>query len=158
MANDVFPKAIDGAGTPLGIVANPNGLRYKPGGMTVDWSTVAAVAGSDVTLEEGFVIRIGDKYLRHGQVMCEITASGKYGPHDPAASDGRQTLTRSKCFLVERAVRESDRMSLLVAGLEGGRVYIGRVLHAGTGTASLAAGPQLAALLAVMPELRQATP
>jgi hypothetical protein len=45
----------------------------KAGGLTIDWTTVTAVSGSDVTLADGSVIRIGQKYLRYGQVMCKIT-------------------------------------------------------------------------------------
>lgn len=40
-------------------------------GMTIDWSTVAAV-GSDTTLEDGIVIKAGEKYLRYGQVVTAI--------------------------------------------------------------------------------------
>jgi hypothetical protein len=29
------------------------------------------------------------------------TASGKYGPYDSAATDGRQTLTRGECFILD---------------------------------------------------------
>jgi hypothetical protein len=49
--------------------------RMKAGGVTIDWSTVAAVSGSDVTTKEGFVVPIGSKYLRHGQVILKITTA-----------------------------------------------------------------------------------
>jgi hypothetical protein len=44
----------------------------KVGGVTIDWSSVAA-AGADATLEDSVQILAGEKYLRYGQVVCEIT-------------------------------------------------------------------------------------
>lgn len=35
-----------------------------------------------------------NKLIPNGTVLGRITASGKYGPYDPAASDGRQTAAR----------------------------------------------------------------
>ena len=47
--------------------------EWKAGGITIAWSTVAAVA-SDTTLTSGAIVKTGKKYLRHGQPMCKITA------------------------------------------------------------------------------------
>jgi hypothetical protein len=55
----VQPVRVSADGSPL----------YKAGGVTIDWTTVVAVAGADVTLPDGDVIRIGQKYLRYGQVL-----------------------------------------------------------------------------------------
>lgn len=45
---------------------------YKAGGVTIDWSTVTAVSGSNATLPDGSVVLIGQKYLRYGQVLTRI--------------------------------------------------------------------------------------
>lgn len=58
-----------GPGTRLSYNGRPTWLA---GGITIDWSTVSAVSGSDVTLPDGEKIRIGEKYLRYGQVMAMI--------------------------------------------------------------------------------------
>lgn len=59
--NIVMPTRVSADGVPV----------YKPGGITIDWSTVAA-PGSDVNLPDGSIIRSGNKYLRYGQVMSKI--------------------------------------------------------------------------------------
>jgi hypothetical protein len=48
----------------------------KTGGITVDWSLIAAVAGSDlVTPVEGITVKVGYKWFRFGQVMCKVTTA-----------------------------------------------------------------------------------
>jgi hypothetical protein len=129
-------------------------------GATIDWATVAAVTGSDVTLPSGRVIKVGQKYLRHGQVLTRITATRKFGPYDPAASDGRQLLARGDIGLVERTIVLGGTLGLnesddLHKGLVvGGHVWGGTILQAGTGTASVAAGPTLATLTTALPTLK----
>jgi hypothetical protein len=44
----------------------------KIGGVTLDWSTVAAVSGAAVTLKDGVQVAIGEKYLRYGQIITRI--------------------------------------------------------------------------------------
>lgn len=84
---------------------------------------------------------------------------GYFGPFDSAASDGRASLVRGfcgiiPCTLVNDGILGLKQIDTIHRGLVvGGRVYINRVKHAGAGTASLAAGPQLSALLAAMPTL-----
>lgn len=104
-------------------------VDYKPGGVTIDWSVVPAVAGADKTLTDDRVVKIGDKYLRYGQVLAKITASGKYGPYDATALDGRQTLTRGSCFILDETVLESDPKSDYAPGgvFDGGWVYKARM-------------------------------
>lgn len=126
----------------------------KVGGVTIDWATVAAVSGSDVTWADGVTVKVGEKGLRYGQVITKITASGKYGPYDPAAGDGRQTLTRGECFLLNRSALADNALDEHPEAIEGGRVWRARLIQVGTGTASLAAGPTLANLLTAFPRLQ----
>jgi hypothetical protein len=129
--------------------------EMKHAGLTIDWTTVAAVAGSDVTLLDGVVVKVGEKYIRYGQVLSLITASGKYGPYDPAAADGRQLApTRGECYIANETIKEDEIASDFPPVLEGGRVFLARIIQAGAGAASLAAGPTLANLLAGFPRLR----
>ena len=58
-----------GAPTRLSYNGRPDWIA---GGISIDWSTVAAVSGADVTLPDGEKIPIGQKYLRYGQVMAMI--------------------------------------------------------------------------------------
>lgn len=57
--------------------------EWKAGGITIDWSTIAAPA-ADTTLTDGAVIKAGYKGLQFGTILTKITASGKYGPYTPA--------------------------------------------------------------------------
>jgi hypothetical protein len=74
---------------------------------------------------------------------------GMYGPYDPAATDGRQTLTKGRVFVVNETIRELDHASNHPPVIDGGRVFKSRLL-ATIGTHSLAAGPTFAELEAVI--------
>jgi hypothetical protein len=147
------------SGVPLQLTYDGH-IEWKPGSVSYDWSTVAAVSGSAVTLAaEQITIPIGQKFLQLGQLMCEITATGLYGPYDPAASDGRQTPARGKCGLMNMTVLQNGVLGITAANTDNGNLLIGgavwyaRLIQAGVGTHSLAAGPTLAELLAVLPRL-----
>jgi hypothetical protein len=81
------------------------------------------------------------------------TNPGMYGPYDPAATDGRQTIERGRCFWVNETTRELDLHSNHPPVLSGGSVWRQRLI-ATTGTASLADGPTFTALEAAFPRLR----
>lgn len=95
-------------------------------------------------------------------VTAQGAAEGKYGPFDPAAADGRQTLTRGNVVILDQTIIQNyPRGDDLVdtdhcGGIIGGRLVKDRVLMT-TGTNSLAAGPTVTALEAVMPTVEWAT-
>jgi hypothetical protein len=126
--------------------------EMKVGGITIDWSTVAAVAGADVTLLDGVLVKIGEKYLRYGQFVAKITASGKYGPYDPGAADGRQTITKGEFYVLNETMKEDDLTSDHPAAQFGGLVFKSRLI-ATAGAASLAAGPTYANVEANLPRI-----
>lgn len=128
--------------------------KAKAGGVTIDWATVAAVAGADVTWLDNFIVKIGEKGLRYGQVICRITASGKFGPYDPLAADGRQTLAQGACYVINESVNSNDPRSDHPEAIEGGLIFLERVIQSGVGAHSLAAGPTLAEFQAVFPGFR----
>lgn len=243
-------------------VSADNSPLYKPGGITIDWSTITAL-GADVTLPDQSVIRSGQKYIRYGQVMCKNTtgtaqtlhgtasggtftislvrpdngatvttaalafnataaqvlaalqavlapsqvvsvtggalgtvdivitfgatvalatiatgaltggtvtntlttaglSAGLFGPYDPAASDGRQTLTRGECYIADESILQYDTGTPLISAqndqtgrmLEGGLVWLDRIIQSGTATHTLALGPTKAELLAAFPMIR----
>lgn len=87
---------------------------------------------------------------------------GKYGPHDPGASDGRQTLTVGECGLLNETILQSGYVVGLPTGnvdncgvIVGGRVYLDRLIAIppNTGAASLASGPTRANLMVALPRL-----
>lgn len=59
-------------GSPVQVLANLNRVDWKPGGITIDWSTVTAAA-SDTTLDDGTIIKTGKKGIPLGTVLCQIT-------------------------------------------------------------------------------------
>jgi len=140
-------------------VTSDGNPEFKTGGLTVDWATVPPVTGAPVTLTDEVVVPVGDSFLRYGQVLSKITASGKYGPYDPAANDGRQTLNRSETFIVNVTTlqRPSSGIGATASDhpqvIEGGRVWRDRLI-ATAGAASLAAGPTFGALEAALPRMR----
>lgn len=84
---------------------------------------------------------------------------GKYGPYDPAATDGRQTLTRGECFILNRTVLENGVIPGLGGGVtdhpavfDGGPTWKARLLIT-PGAHSLAAGPTVAEFEAAFPRV-----
>jgi hypothetical protein len=153
MSNTFARTLIETTGRSIQVTADGR-PEMKHAGVTIDWSTIVAVAGADVTLKDGVVVKIGEKYLRYGQVLSLITASGKYGPYDPAAVDGRAVApVRGEAYILNETIKEDEVASDFPPVLEGGRVFLGRIIQSGVGAASLAAGPTLANLLAGFPRL-----
>jgi len=66
-------------------------VRYITGGLTIDRTTVTEDSS-------------GYRYLKGGTIVCEITATKKYGPFDAGATDGRQTAAIGKCFIIPKEV------------------------------------------------------
>jgi len=107
--------------------------RWKAAGITLDWTTVTAVS-VDTTLSDGTVVKAGDKYIRYGTVLSQITASGKYGPADTSVSDGRQLVdatVRGRSFILDETVVYSEPGSDHPAVFDGGRVFKGRIVYGG---------------------------
>lgn len=104
----------------LRALADRASARWKAGGATIDWSTVSAVSGSDVTLDDGTIIKIGDKYIRYGTILTRITATGEFGPADTTATgSGRELVTnavRGDCFVLDRTLVLSELGRSLVVG------------------------------------------
>lgn len=106
--------------------------RAKVGGVTIDWSTVTA-ATVDTTYESNDFVLSGDKFIRYGTVVCKITASGLYGPYNAGASDGRQTLTKGNCYVINESVHQTDPHSDHPSVIDGGRVWKQRLFVVGAG-------------------------
>lgn len=104
-----------------------------------------------------------------GTVMVTIATTtsgvgnfGKYGPYDPAATDGRQTLTRGNCFINNRTVKENGFGANINTQatdhpqvFDGGTVWKDRLLIT-TGTASLAEGPTVTGFETAFPRIAYA--
>jgi hypothetical protein len=114
-------------GNPVQVLSDGRTDGFKTGGVTLDWTTVTAVSGSAVTLADGTVVAIGDKYLRYGTILDKIDATGKYGPANTAAADGRQTLARGESFILNETVVESEVGSDHVPCFDAGLVFEDRL-------------------------------
>ncbi len=130
MATGWGTREIAKAGSRIGALAVAGSGRQKVAGVTIDWSTVPA-AGGDTTLTDGTVIKAGEKFIRYGTVIAKITASGKFGPYDAAALDGRDTLVRGECFIVEETIVEKQMHSLYAPGgvYDGGIFFLARCVN-----------------------------
>jgi hypothetical protein len=144
------------------VLADLQDAQFKVGGITRDWDTYTA-APAPTTLIDQTPIKTGEKFSRFGQIECEITATGKYGPYDPAANDGRQNLVRGKCFINNRTVKENGHIAELQSGpatdhsqvFDGGTVWKPRLLIT-SGAHSLAAGPTVTEFEAAFPRIAYA--
>jgi hypothetical protein len=69
-------QLVGGTGTGIPIALSFDGRpEWKPVGVTIDWTTVAAVSGSAVVTPEGFTVPVGQKWLRYGQPLVRITTA-----------------------------------------------------------------------------------
>jgi predicted RecA/RadA family phage recombinase len=87
--------------------------------------------------------------------------AAKYGPYDPSATDGRQTLSRGECYILNQTVVETGLLSPIFppvadhpAVLEGGLVWRERLLATAMAAGTLALGPTFTNLLTAFPRLR----
>ncbi len=90
-----------------------------------------------------------------------LANTGKFGPFDPNATDGRQTLTRGESFVLDETFVYQPFGTILpgpneIRGgfIDGGAIWLQRVLQCGAGAPSLATGPTLAAFLAAFPSFQ----
>jgi hypothetical protein len=74
MGNTYGRRVLETTGDAIAVLADPENALWKAGGITVDWSLLTAVV-AETTLADGTVVRIGDKYMRYGQVLCLIGKS-----------------------------------------------------------------------------------
>ena len=76
-------------------------IMAKRVGVTIDWESVPADGD-------------GNRIVTKGTLLTKITASGKYGPYDSGASDGRENVEDTAGFLFESTnVKDGD----VVAGI-----------------------------------------
>jgi hypothetical protein len=86
-----------------------------------------------------------DGYIKSGIVVGEITATGLYGPYDPAAVDGRET---AKYLLFDSESVRSGQTQATNAGLVHGFVEEARLPYTGvTGALDAAAKTDLAHII-----------
>lgn len=111
----------------------------------------AGVSSGEVTLGDGTVIPAGEKYILPGTILSKITASGKYGPANTNASDGREGVAasqRGRSFILDRLLRYSESNSDHIGEVfDGGQVYRARLQVDGTYQ------PTTAQLLTMMPNI-----
>lgn len=92
------------------------------------------------------------------------TGTGLYGPYDSAASDGRQTLTRGHCFILNETVLQTPAAGLVgvatdnPAGFDGGLTWKNRLKIGGVNPSYLGSGsqPTVSAFETAFPRIRYA--
>lgn len=94
-----------------------------------------------------------DDDLLTGATSVTVTEStagvgnGYYGPYASGATDGRQTLTRGHCFILDQTVIASQLHSDQIAVFDGGNVWMQRILN-------LSTNPSESNLLTAFPRLK----
>lgn len=257
-------QTLSSTGIPVMALANLDDADWKPGGITIDWSTITAVS-ADTTLADGTVIPNGQKGIEFGTILCDIgvaevqtvtvtgtptggsytlsgngnttaaiaynasaatvqaairalggayaavnvtgaaggpytltyergtgdiaaltlgtnsltggtspnvsfgtstagTGSGLFGPYDSAASDGRQTLARGHCFILNETVLQTGAAGLTgvasdhPAVFAGGLVWKARLKIGGVNPSYLGSGtqPTVSAFETAFPDVQYA--
>jgi hypothetical protein len=152
-------QVLGSTGRPVQVTADGS-PEWKTGGLTIDWATVTAEA-TDRTLGDGTVIKAGMKGIEFGTVLAKITASGKYGPAASTAADGRQTLARGACFVLNESVTELGPLGLGTQAadhpgvFDGGKVWRARLKIGGANPTSIGGNqPTAAAFDAAFPRIQ----
>lgn len=121
-----------------------------------DAGNVAAIVGDTTGLTGG----VGDTFaITVTTTTAGIAGGGKFGPYDSSASDGRQTLSRGNCYVLNHTVKELGSIPGLNNAptdhpqvFDGGTVWKDRVLMT-TGAHSLAAGPTVTEFESAFPRI-----
>lgn len=157
--------ALSNAITTTNLATAINGLSNVGSGATVSGTagttyTIAFPAAlGEVSLSADGSLLTGAGAQPATVVTPSLAIPGGYGPFDPSASDGRQTLSIGKCGLMNVTVIEKGVLGITATDnrntnlIVGGRVWEARLIQSGVGTHSLAAGPTRAELLAALPRL-----
>jgi hypothetical protein len=122
----------------------------------IDAGNVAAAVGDTTGLTGG----VGDTFaITVTTSTAGLAAGGKFGPYDPNATDGRQTLSRGRCFILNHTVKETGYVPGVTIGEsdhpqvgDGGTVWKDRVLMT-SGAHTLAAGPTVTEFEAAFPRI-----
>lgn len=126
-----------------GVLVNPVAAGYKPGGITIDVTTITALA-SPATYPggtDGMTIPVGEKYIPAGTIMFRLP-SGLYRP-----ALNTDTLVKGECFVTDRAWIQSIHNTQFGPVFDTGTVLQAR-LQVGGG-----AQQTLAQLQAAMPRI-----
>lgn len=93
-----------------------------------------------------------------GASLAIASNVGMFGPFDPAASDGRQTLAAGDAYVLDETLVLNPSGTVgpqTIANqgglIDGGTVFFGRILQSGTVTHTLALGPTKAEILSTFP-------
>ena len=259
-------QVLNSTGNPVMVLADLTDADFKPGGITIDWTTITAVS-ADTTLADGTVIPNGQKGIEFGTILCDIgiaevqtltvngtptggtftlkptgtttetvaiaydasaatvqaairalggnyaaanvtgsaggpwtvtferglgdivqlvigtnsltggtsptvagatttdgTGSGLFGPYDSAASDGRQTLARGHCFILNETVLQTGAAGITgvssdhPAVFAGGLVWKARLKIGGVNPSYLGSGtqPSVSAFETAFPDVQYA--
>ena len=257
-------QVLNSTGNPVMALADLSDADFKPGGITIDWSTITAVS-ADTTLADGTTIPNGQKGIEFGTILCDIgiaevqtvtvtgtptggtftlsgngattvpiaynasaatvqaavrtlggnyaavnvtgsaggpftltyerglgdvaqltlgtnsltggtspnisfatstagTGSGLFGPYDSAASDGRQTLARGHCFILNETVLQTGAAGITgvasdhPAVFAGGLVWKARLKIGGVNPSYLGSGtqPSVSAFETAFPDVQYA--
>lgn len=134
-------------GRSIQVLANAQGARWKPGAITMDWSTVPAVgsnastyytgdtvADGKITFEDNVEVLTGEKVLRYGSIIYRQN-DGTFALATDAAPT---TPARGETFIVNETWLEEDEMSDHPGALQAGLVFKDRILFGGSGQPSVA--------------------
>lgn len=120
-----------------------------------DAGNVAAITADGTGLTGGQTITITT-------TTAGLAAGGKYGPYDDTATDGRQTLTRGNCWVLNHTVKENGEINGFNTGVtdhpqvfDGGTAWKERIIMT-TGAHSLAAGPTVTEFETAFPRIAYA--
>lgn len=127
--------------------------------------TFGEILGTVVVTGSAASLTGGTPTLTIGASLGVNNTQGFYGPYDPSASDGRQTLTRGSCYVMDQTYLQYGLAGSSITApndvvgnaIEGGLIFLDRIIQSGAATHSLALGPTLSEFMAAFPNFRFVT-
>lgn len=113
-------QSLAATGRPVMVAAGESkDIRWKTGGVTIDWASVVAVAGAAVTLLDDTVVEIGQKFLRFGQILTKIKLTETQVVNNGGATGVNFTLNGSVAiaFNASAATVQAALVTVFGAGL-----------------------------------------
>jgi hypothetical protein len=164
-ANIAFNATAAQVATAIGLLTNVGAGNVTGSGGPLGTGAVTLVFApflGSVSIALGTNTLTGGAFTIGASLTAATNNQGMFGPYDPAATDGRQNLNKGDLYVLDETVLQyglagsvlSAQNDQVGCAIEGGLIWIDRVLQSGTAAHTLALGPTLAEITTAFPNFR----
>lgn len=166
-ANIAFNATAAAVATAIGLLANVGAANISGSGGPLGTGAVTLVPASilgTVSIALGTSTLAGGAFTIGASLTAATNTQGYFGPYDPAASDGRQLLNKGDCFVLDETLLQYNAGTAALTSandhtgslIDGGWIWIDRIIQSAAAAHTLALGPTLAEFSAAFPRFSYA--